>query len=114
VQCALAKEVYKRNCTLFEGTTDEGTLYGQIKAGSDPLASTFPNDPSKLATHSFSGAISQTPFLASGTLTDLSFEIQGHTITVPMSRWNDILAICGMLLVAFSLVAAARIVAEGA
>jgi hypothetical protein len=110
VQCAIAKEIHTRNCTLFNQTTPQSDLANAIIAGNDPQASQNPALESNRSNFSFTGAISQSPFLSQGGLTDQTIAFSGWSLVIPWSSLNQYLSIMGMIVVAFSLVAAARIV----
>lgn len=111
VQCAMAKEQHERNCEMFETETPLSILGNQVASGSDPQASTMPWASGQVQTQDLSGAISQEKWLGSSAgLSDKQFTLMGQSFTLPFSKANPILEIMGAIVVAFSLIAAARIV----
>jgi hypothetical protein len=110
VQCAIAKEQHGRNCTLFVTPTTLATLGADVAAGSDPLASSMPWHSSQVGTVNVAGGVTQGAWLSSSGISDKSFSLRGQTVTIPFSNLNSILGVMGSIIVAFSLLAAARIV----
>ncbi|MFY9317521.1 MAG: hypothetical protein WAO95_18435 [Burkholderiales bacterium] len=111
VQCAIAREVYQRNCALFDAPTALSTLGNQVSSGADPQASQNPALEANRTTTSLTGSISQDTFLAPGGLADQQFVVSPRlTVTLPWSQLNYYLSIMGAIVVAFALVFAARIV----
>lgn len=111
VQCAIAREVYTRNCALYDTPTPLSTLGNQVSSGADPQASQNPALEANRQTTSLTGSISQDTFLAPGGLADQQFVVSPRlTVTLPWSQLNFYLSIMGGIVVAFALVFAARIV----
>jgi hypothetical protein len=111
VQCAIAREVYTRDCALYDTPTPLSTLGNQVSSGADPQASQNPALEANRTTTSLTGSISQDTFLAPGGLADQQFVVSPRlTVTLPWSQLNFYLSIMGGIVVAFALVFAARIV----
>lgn len=114
VACAIAKDQFTRNCAFFDATTTEKTLYQNILAGTDPLASTLPN-PASPTSVSMSSPISQAPMISSSAVTDQTIALGTGphslgSVTIPWSQFDWYFVFLGNLAVAFTLVAAAFIV----
>lgn len=109
LQCAIAREIHQRNCTLFDAATAQSDLANAVISGADPQAASMPWDASQITTRSLSGSISQDSWM-SGTVSDKVISVGSLSFTIPFSAWLPILDILGSILVAVSLLAAARIV----
>jgi len=111
VQCAIAREIYTRDCALYDTPTTLSTLGNQVSSGADPQASQNPALEANRTTTSLTGSITQDTFLAPGGLADQQFVVSPRlTVTLPWSQLNFYLSIMGGIVVAFALVFAARIV----
>ncbi len=111
VQCAIAREMYQRDCTLFETQTSLSTLGNQVASGADPQASQNPALEANRQTTSLSGSISQDTFLSQGGLGDQQIVVSPSlTVTLPWSQLNQYLSYMGAIVVAFAMIFAARIV----
>lgn len=111
VQCAIAREVYTRDCTLYDTPTALSTLGNQVSSGADPQASQNPALEPNRQTTSLTGSISQDSFLSQTGLSDQQFIVSPRlTVTLPWSKLNPYLSIMGGIVVAFALIFAARIV----
>lgn len=108
VQCAIALEAYQTRCDLFTTTTTLSTLGSNAAAGSDPLASTFPAN--NVSTVDVSAALDQSRLVSGGCLSDTSFTVMGHTLAIPWSNLCTVLGYMGLIVVAFSMLSAAKIV----
>lgn len=113
VQCAMAKEQHKRNCTMFDTATPLSTLGDQIAAGNDPLASSYPTAPGQQQTVNLSTAIDTSNPFATGCLQDKSFTIMTTTLVIPFSNICAYLEMMGQIVLVFSLLMAARIMYSG-
>ena len=113
VQCAMAKEQHKRNCTMFDTDTAESTLGKQAAAGNDPQAPNYPTAPGKVETVNLATAIDTTNPFAGGCLQDKSFQIMTTTLVIPFSNICPFLETMGQIVLAFSLLMAARIAFSG-
>lgn len=111
VQCAIAREMYQRNCALYDTQTSLSTLGNQVASGADPQASQNPALEANRQTTSLTGAISQETFLGQGGLSDQQIVVTpALTVTLPWSQLNQYLSYMGAIVVAFAMVFAARIV----
>lgn len=111
-QCAVAKEVYKRDCTLFDTETTESTLGRAVVAGTDTGTTSNPALPANRETRAI-GSFDQSTFISAPTLSDKTYFIgtwQGQTIsvTLPLSNLLSILTWIGNAAVALTLLWAAR------
>lgn len=113
IQCAMAREQHQRNCTMFETETSESTLGRQAVAGTDPQASNYPNAPGKVEVINLSTAIDTTNPIASGCLSDKQIAFTTFTVTLPFSVICPYIEFMGQIVLAFSLLAAARIAFSG-
>ena len=114
VECAMALEMYKRNCALFEATTPLSTLGNQVAGGGDPLAGQNPALEANRQTVNLAASLSKETFLSQAGLSDQQFTVSPRlTLTIPWSQLNPYLGLMGAIVVAFSLVFAARIVIGG-
>jgi hypothetical protein len=111
VQCAIAMEQHRRNCSLFDAPTSLSTLGNQVSSGADPQASQNPALEANRQTIGLSGSLSQESFLTPGGLTDQQITVTPWlTVSLPWSQLNYYLSLMGAIVVAFALVFAARIV----
>lgn len=108
IQCAIAKEQHVRACQLFEDETDESLVYANALAGDDPGDAAL--DPANAREVGLEGMIDDGGFLAGSCLDDLVVPLwDGQSLTVPFSELCPHLEFMGMIVVAFSMLAAARI-----
>lgn len=108
IQCAIAKEQHVRACQLFEDETDESLVYANALAGDDPGDAAL--DPANAREVGLEGVIDDGGFLAGSCLDDLVVPLwDGQSLTVPFSELCPHLEFMGMIVVAFSMLAAARI-----
>jgi hypothetical protein len=111
VECAMALEMHKRNCSLFETPTSLSTLGNEVASGADPQASQNPALESNRQAVNLNGTLSQDTFLAQGGLADQQFVVSPRlTLTLPWSQLNPYLGLMGAIVIAFALIFAARIV----
>lgn len=110
VECAIAKEIHTRNCTLFETSTASSDLGNAAAAGTD--SGTIDN-PALLANResiAMGSMISQTTFLAPSSLADVQFDVFDQQIILKLSTFNSLLTYMGYVVLTFSLLAAIRFV----
>jgi hypothetical protein len=110
VQCAIAKEQHTRNCALFDTNTDLATLGNAVAAGQDPADATMPWKAGNVESFDFSDRISTQSWLGGTCPGDKTINVGTWSFAIPFSKWCDILTIMGYIVVAFSMLAAARIV----
>ncbi|TWG38202.1 hypothetical protein ATF69_2144 [Acidovorax delafieldii] len=110
IQCAIAKEQYARNCKLFDDTSAESDLYNANKGKTGNQTGDLPGN----ETISLSGRIDTSdPLGGGGCIGDLSITVWGHGVSLPLSNLCQYLAMLGNILVAVSMLMAARIVTRG-
>lgn len=110
IQCAIAKEQYARNCKLFDDTSAESDLYNANKGKTGNQTGDLPGN----ETISLSGRIDTSdPLGGGGCIGDLSVTVWGHGVSLPLSNLCQYLAMLGNILVAVSMLMAARIVTRG-
>lgn len=110
IQCALAYELHKRNCKLFEEKSAESDLYFSEKDKTGNRTSELPGN----ETVDLNNRIDSVDALGGGGgVQDLSITVAGQSITLPLSVLNSPLAVLGNLLVAISFLLAFRIVGRG-
>lgn len=110
VQCAIAREAYKRNCELLEKETPESTLGKNIASGEDRPVGHPGNSPEIV---NVSGNINQTNPYGGSCPPDINLNVYGKTVIVPLSNACDIFKWMGYIAVAFTMYAAARITMSG-
>lgn len=107
VQCAIAREQHIRNCELHK-ETDESALYASALSGNDPGLDAL--NPDNRETVELGDVIDDAGFLAASCVEDLQVSVMGSPFTVPFSVLCPYLELMGAVVVAFSMIAAARIV----
>jgi hypothetical protein len=112
VQCAIAKEEYKRNCTLYDTPTPLSDLGDGVSSGNDPQASSLSSlvAGSSMDVKSAFTAAQGSRWLGSGDLPNVSFNALGHTYSFDLSAYSAYLRVMGNILVAVALVVALRVV----
>lgn len=110
VQCAIAREAYRRNCELLEKETPESTLGKSIANGEDRPVGHPGNSPEIV---NVSGNINQTNPYGGSCPPDINLNVYGKTVIVPLSNACDIFKWMGYIAVAFTMYAAARITMSG-
>jgi len=110
IQGAIAREIYQRNCDLWNSDADS-VAGSHVVDGTDGQLATAT---AKTTVNISSSNIDQTAFLASSGLVDQVVDIGGgHSITLPFSSLNSYLSIIGAVFVAVALIVAARIITGG-
>lgn len=108
IQCAVAKDQHLRNCTAFDGTSPERSLYDAEKGKSGtqtgaPVALTIGP-----------GSFNTSDALGGGScIGDMSVTVAGASVSLPFSSICGHLAMLGNVLLAVSFLLAARIVTRG-
>jgi len=98
---------------MFDTATTLSTLGDQVAAGNDPQASNYPTAPGQQQTVNLGTAIDTSNPFAAGCVQDKSFQIMTTTLTIPFSNICPYLQFMGQIVLAFSLIAAARIMLGG-
>jgi hypothetical protein len=111
IQCAIARDQYKRSCEAFEKESAESNLYKNNKGKEGSRLGDLPGN----ETVSLQGRIDTSDALGAGStgISDLSVTVWGQSISLPFSMLNPYLAALGNLLLAISFLLAVRIVARG-
>lgn len=110
IQCAIARDQYKRSCELMEKESAESQLYASNKGKDGNQTGELPGN----ETISLSGRIDTSDALGGGScFGDLSITVWKEPITLPLSQLCQYLAMLGNILVAVSMLMAARIVTRG-
>lgn len=110
IQCSIAQEQHMRNCALFETPSDESNLYKDNKGKEGNQTNDLPGN----STVDLAGRIDTSNALGAGAcIPDLNVTVYGQSITLPISVVCPWLGTLGQILVAVSLLLAARIVMRG-
>ena len=110
IQCAIAQEQHRRSCKLFDDTSPESDLYNANKGKTGNQTGDLPGN----ETISLSGRIDTSDAIGGGgCFGDLSVTVWGSSISLPLSNLCQYLAMLGNILVAVSMLMAARIVTRG-
>lgn len=104
IQCAIAKRQHQTICEMQEG--DAISDFGeQLTQGLGDVDNPLDN-PEQVSLDS----LDTSSFMPKSGLQDISFSFSGSSITLPLSRLNTGLQFAGYIVLAFSFIAAARIV----
>lgn len=110
IQCAIAREQHLRNCKMFDDPSPESLLYEANKGKEGNQTTDLPGN----ETVSIAGRIDMTNALGAGScVSDRTVTVWGQSVVLPFSVICPSLAMFGQLLVAVSLLLAARIVLRG-
>lgn len=110
IQCAIAKEQHIRACKLFDDPSPESQLYEANKGKEGNQTGELPGN----ETVNIAGRIDMSNALGAGScVSDRTVTVWGQSVTLPFSAICPSLAMFGQLLVAVSLLLAARIVMRG-
>jgi hypothetical protein len=110
IQCAIAREQYARNCKMFDDSSAESDLYNANKGKTGNQTGDLPGN----ETISLTGRIDTSdPLGGGGCIGDLSVTVWGQGVSLPLSNLCQYLAMLGNILVAVSMLMAARIVTRG-
>jgi len=112
VMCAIALESFKTSCSLAPPANPESALYDSEKLKTGAIIDTLPG--SKTVGIS-SASFSTTNSIGGGSsgMSDKTFVLAGHSVTLPFSNVNSILSTLGTLLMGIGFLLAARIVTRG-
>lgn len=110
IQCAIAKEQHIRNCKLFEDKSEESDLYNANKGKTGNQTGELPGN----EVISITGRIDTSDALGGGgCFGDLNVTVWNTSVSLPLSNLCQYLAMLGNILVAVSMLMAARIVTRG-
>ncbi len=110
IQCAIAKEQHIRACKMFDDPSPESQLYEANKGKEGNQTQDLPGN----ETVSIAGRIDMSNALGAGScVPDRTVTVWGQSVVLPISSICPSLAMFGQLLVAVSLLLAARIVMRG-
>lgn len=109
IQCAIAQEIYKRNCELLD--PDSGFTKANAATSFNDTRS-FDAKKLNASTVAFD-SLDRSAFLASGGLQDQSYQIMGSSVTFHFSALNSYLGYVGLVFMVVCGVIAFRIVAGG-
>lgn len=110
IQCAIAKEQHLRNCKMFDDPSPESQLYEANKGKEGNQTGELPGN----ETVDIAGRIDMSNALGAGScVSDRTVTVWGQSVVLPFSAICPSLAMFGQLLVAVSLLLAARIVLRG-
>lgn len=110
IQCAIAQEQHRRDCKLFDDSSAESDLYNANKAKTGNQTTELPGN----ETISLAGRIDTSDALGGGgCFGDLSVTVWNTSVSLPLSNLCQYLAMLGNILVAVSMLMAARIVTRG-
>lgn len=113
IQCAMAQEQHKRNCTMFDTQTTLSQLGDQVAAGNDPQKSTFPNESANVQVVNLGTQIDTSNPLVASCLSDKVIAFPHFSVTLPFSTICPYLEMMGRIVIAFALMMAARIALGG-
>lgn len=113
IQCAISQEQHKRNCALFNDKTPLSELGDAIGQGTDSGVSENPAKDANRQQVSLPASLSMSNGIGASCMADLSVQVMSSNITVPFSSICSYLEIMGRIVVAMSLLVAARIVSGG-
>lgn len=110
ILCAIAKDQHQRACDLFDDESSESKLYQDNKGKEGNQTGELPGN----ETISLAGRIDTSDALGGGgCFGDLSLTVWGTSVSLPLSSLCQYLAMLGNILVAVSMLMAARIVTRG-
>lgn len=111
IQCAIAQEQHRRACKLFDDESAESKLYNDNKGKEGKQTNDLPGNESV----SFLGRISMNDLLGGGgqCTNDVNVVVMGQAITLPFTKICPAIAVIGNIMVAVSLLLAARILTRG-
>lgn len=113
IQCAIAREQHTRNCTLFTTETSLSTLGNELGSGTDSGVSANPANLENRTIINLPTALDKSKVFGSACMADLSVQVMSSSITIPFSNLCPYMEMMGKIVVAFSMLSAARIVSGG-
>lgn len=110
IQCAIAREQHRRACKLFDDESPESKLYNQHKGKEGNQTGDLPGN----ETISITGRINTSDAIGGGgCFGDLNLTVWHTSVSLPLSSLCQYLAMLGNILVAVSMLMAARIITRG-
>nr|WP_316644048.1 virulence factor TspB C-terminal domain-related protein [uncultured Roseateles sp.] len=111
VQCAVAQEVYKRNCELFDTKTPLSEA-GVAAASGEASPSGHPGAAPDVMSMDLSARLNSTPIFggSGGCPADMSIAMGAASVTLPFSKMCGVLTILGQIITGLSYLFAAFIV----
>lgn len=110
IQCAIARDQYRRSCQLMDKESAESQLYASNKGKEGNQTGSLPGN----ETISLQGRIDTSDALGGGScFGDLNITVWNQAVTLPLSNLCQYLAMLGNILVAVSMLMAARIITRG-
>ncbi|CAN7485589.1 hypothetical protein LJR074_003795 [Acidovorax sp. LjRoot74] len=110
IQCAIAQEQHRRACKLFDDESPESKLYQDNKGKEGNQTGNLPGN----ETISIAGRINTSDAIGGGgCFGDLNLTVWHTSVTLPLSNLCQYLAMLGNILVAVSMLMAARIITRG-
>lgn len=111
IQCAIAREQHQRACKLFDDESAESKLYNDNKGKEGKQTNDLPGND----TVSLLGRINMNDLFGGGgqCTNDVTVVVMGQSITLPFTKICPAIAVIGNIMVAVSLLLAARILTRG-
>lgn len=110
IQCAMAQEQHRRACKLFDNASPESALYNDNKGKTGNQTTELPGN----ETISLSGRIDTSDAIGGASCVgNVNVTVWGRSVSLPFSDICPYLAMLGNVLVAVSMLMAARIVFRG-
>lgn len=110
IHCAIAQEQHRRACKLFDDKNAESELYDQNKGKTGNQTTELPGN----ETIDMAGRIDTSDAIGGGAcIADINVTVWGNSIALPFAQLCPYLAMLGNILVAVSMLMAARIIFRG-
>lgn len=110
IQCAIAQEQHRRACKLFDDESAESKLYNDNKGKKGNQTGDLPGN----ETISIAGRVNTSDAIGGGgCFGDLNLTVWHTSVSLPLSNLCQYLAMLGNILVAVSMLMAARIITRG-
>ncbi len=111
IQCAIAREQHVRACKLFDDESAESKLYNDNKGKEGKQTNDLPGN----ETVSLLGRINMNDLFGAGAqcTRDVTVVVMGQSVTLPFTKICPAIAVIGNIMVAVSLLLAARILTRG-
>ncbi len=113
IQCAISREQHTRNCALFDQATPLSDLGNALGQGTDSGVAQNPANASNRQTVNLPGTLNTSKSIAAVCMPDLTVQVMSSSLVIPFSNICPYLEIMGRIVIAFSLIAAGRIISGG-